>query len=243
MAADKTCGPQLTLRQTLFRPARAIRLHPSKCETDDAMNRCMTRGGRCCSAAALLVAAFAIAFRAGICEGRARRRCAIRSTCRAIAASTPRRCGRISIPHPDGRFDEAARDAALKTLLATGLFDKVKIDRDGERLVVHLAEAPVLDRVAFEGNKKIQDKELTAVIESKPRGTLQRADGAGGCRPHHRSLPPCRARRCPRGAADHRPRQRSGRPRLCGDGGCEDDGAADQLRGQPRFSASGSSPP
>jgi outer membrane protein insertion porin family len=76
---------------------------------------------------------------------------------------------------PDGRFDEAARDAALKALLATGLFDKVTIERAGERLVVHLAEAPVLDRVAFEGNKKIQDKELSAVIESKPRGTLQRA--------------------------------------------------------------------
>jgi len=76
---------------------------------------------------------------------------------------------------PDGRFDEAARDAALKALLATGLFDKVTIDRAGERLVVHLAEAPVLDRLAFEGNKKIQDKELSAVIESKPRGTLQRA--------------------------------------------------------------------
>jgi outer membrane protein insertion porin family len=77
-------------------------------------------------------------------------------------------------PGPDGRFDEAARDAALKALLATGLFDKVTIDRAGERLVVHLAEAPVLGRVAFEGNKKIQDKELTAVIESKPRGPLQR---------------------------------------------------------------------
>ena len=76
---------------------------------------------------------------------------------------------------PDGRFDEAARDAALKALLATGLFDKVTIERAGERLVVHLTEAPVLDRVAFEGNKKIQDKELAAVIESKPRGTLQRA--------------------------------------------------------------------
>jgi outer membrane protein insertion porin family len=76
---------------------------------------------------------------------------------------------------PDGRFDEAARDAALKALLATGLFDKVTIDRAGERLVVHLAEAPVLGRVAFEGNKKIQDKELTAVIESRPRGALQRA--------------------------------------------------------------------
>src|SRR3982075_1902650 len=76
---------------------------------------------------------------------------------------------------PDGRFDEAARDAGLKALLETRLFDKVTIERAGERLVVHLAEAPVLDRVAFEGNKKIQDKELTAVIESKPRGTLLRA--------------------------------------------------------------------
>jgi outer membrane protein insertion porin family len=76
---------------------------------------------------------------------------------------------------PDGRFDDAARDAALKALLATGLFDNVTIDRAGDRLVVHVTEAPVLDRVAFEGNKKIQDKELTAVVESKPRGTLQRA--------------------------------------------------------------------
>src|ERR1700733_10649584 len=76
---------------------------------------------------------------------------------------------------PDGRFDEASRDTALKALLATNLFDKVTIDRVGERLVVHLTEAPVLDKVAFEGNKKIKDADLTAAIESKPRGTLQRA--------------------------------------------------------------------
>jgi outer membrane protein insertion porin family len=76
---------------------------------------------------------------------------------------------------PDGRFDDAARDAALKALLATGLFDDVKIERAGDGLVVHLKEAPVLDRVAFEGNKKLKDKDLAAVIESKPRGTLQRA--------------------------------------------------------------------
>src|ERR1700688_3773159 len=76
---------------------------------------------------------------------------------------------------PDGRFDEAARDAGLKALLETGLFDKVTIERVGERLVVHLSEAPVVDRVAFEGNKKIKDTELSAVVGSKPRGTLQRA--------------------------------------------------------------------
>ena len=78
-------------------------------------------------------------------------------------------------PTPDGRFDEAARDAALKALLETNLFEKVTIDRAGERLVVHLTEAPVLDHVAFEGNKKIKDADLTAAIDSKPRGTLQRA--------------------------------------------------------------------
>jgi outer membrane protein insertion porin family len=76
---------------------------------------------------------------------------------------------------PDGRVDEAARDAALKALVGTGLFDNVTIERAGERLVVHVHEAQLLDRVAFEGNKKIKDKELNAIIESKPRGTLQRA--------------------------------------------------------------------
>jgi outer membrane protein insertion porin family len=76
---------------------------------------------------------------------------------------------------PDGRFDDAARDTALKTLLATGLFDKITIERAGGRLIVHLVEAPVLGRVAFEGNKKIKDTELTAVVQSKARGTLQRA--------------------------------------------------------------------
>ncbi|THD70351.1 MAG: outer membrane protein assembly factor BamA, partial [Bradyrhizobium sp.] len=76
---------------------------------------------------------------------------------------------------PDGRYDTSALDAALKALLATGLFSNVAINRAGERLIVRLTEAPVLDRVAFEGNKKIKDTELAAAVESKPRGTLQRA--------------------------------------------------------------------
>src|SRR3989442_15314334 len=76
---------------------------------------------------------------------------------------------------PDGHFDDAARDAALKALIATGLFEKVSIERAGERLVVRLSEAPVLDRVAFEGNKKVKDTDLAAAVEAKPRGSLQRA--------------------------------------------------------------------
>jgi outer membrane protein insertion porin family len=76
---------------------------------------------------------------------------------------------------PDGRFDDAARDEALKALVATGLFEKVWIERAGERLIVHVTEAPVLDRVAFEGNRKIKDADLAAAVQSKPRGGLQRA--------------------------------------------------------------------
>src|SRR5205814_232607 len=60
-------------------------------------------------------------------------------------------------------------------LIATSLFDKVSIERAGDRLVVHLSEAPVLDRVAFEGNKKVKDADLAAAVEAKPRGSLQRA--------------------------------------------------------------------
>jgi outer membrane protein insertion porin family len=74
-----------------------------------------------------------------------------------------------------GRFDEAARDTALKALIETHLFDKVSIERASEKLIVHLHEAPVIDRVAFEGNKRVKDSDLSPSMESKPRGSLQRA--------------------------------------------------------------------
>src|ERR1700682_3265872 len=143
----------------------------------NVMRRCMTRSARCyrsISAGALLAAVL------GLFSAPALAAEAAAQTHESIAVEGNRRVDTETVRSyfhaaPDGRFEEAARDAALKALLATGLFDKVTIERAGERLVVHLTEAPVLDRVAFEGNKKIQDKDLAAVIESKPRGTLQRA--------------------------------------------------------------------
>ncbi len=74
-----------------------------------------------------------------------------------------------------GRYDEAARDAGLKALIETRLFDQVTVERAGEKLVVHVHEAPVINKVAFEGNHRIKDTELTPAIDSKPRGSLQRA--------------------------------------------------------------------
>src|SRR6201999_2207880 len=75
----------------------------------------------------------------------------------------------------DGRYDEAARDAALKLLLATNLFDNITIERTRGGLVVHVTEAKVLGRVAFEGNKKIKDEDLAAAVQSKAQGSLQRS--------------------------------------------------------------------
>nr|WP_256374633.1 outer membrane protein assembly factor BamA [Bradyrhizobium sp. ORS 278] len=78
-----------------------------------------------------------------------------------------------------GRYDAAALDAGLKALVETGLFDDVKISRNGGQIVVRLAEAKLLDRVAFEGNKKVKDADLTSAVLSKPRSALQRATVQG----------------------------------------------------------------
>jgi outer membrane protein insertion porin family len=75
---------------------------------------------------------------------------------------------------PGGRLDSAAIDDGLKALIETGLFQDVRISRPGGRVVVTVIENPVINRVAFEGNKKVKDEQLTAEVQSKARGTLSR---------------------------------------------------------------------
>jgi len=77
-------------------------------------------------------------------------------------------------PGPDGRLDKVRLDDGLKALIATGLFQDVKISQAGSRVLVTVVENPVIGRVAFEGNKKVKDEQLTAEVQSKPRGTLSR---------------------------------------------------------------------
>jgi outer membrane protein insertion porin family len=73
------------------------------------------------------------------------------------------------------RLDSAKIDAALKALYATGLFQDVRITPGNGRILVSVVENPVINRVAFEGNKKVKDEQLTAEIQSKARGTFSRA--------------------------------------------------------------------
>jgi len=77
-------------------------------------------------------------------------------------------------PGPGGKLDKGHIDDGLKALIETGLFQDVKISQAGGHLVVTVIENPVIGRIAFEGNKKVKDEQLTAEIQSKPRGTLSR---------------------------------------------------------------------
>ncbi|TDQ80519.1 Beta-barrel assembly machine subunit BamA [Dongia mobilis] len=71
--------------------------------------------------------------------------------------------------NPGDPFDARAIDRALKNLFATGLFADVNFRREGNALVVQVAENPIINRIAFEGNDKLEDEELQNEIQLRPR--------------------------------------------------------------------------
>jgi outer membrane protein insertion porin family len=73
------------------------------------------------------------------------------------------------------RLDDVKIDNAYKALIGTGLFQDVQIRRAGPQIIVTVVESPVINRVAFEGNKRVKDEILTGEVQSKPRGTFSRA--------------------------------------------------------------------
>ena len=91
---------------------------------------------------------------------------------RRVEADTIRSYFKVAPGEP---LDAAKIDAALKALYASGLFEDVRISQAGGRLVVTVVEAPVIDRLVFEGASKIKDEQLQQEIQSKARGTLSRA--------------------------------------------------------------------
>lgn len=72
-------------------------------------------------------------------------------------------------------YDPARVDRSLKALYATGLFADVTIHTEGDVLVVHVVENPIINRLAFEGNSRISDDALSQEIQSRPRVVYSRA--------------------------------------------------------------------
>lgn len=76
---------------------------------------------------------------------------------------------------PGQTYTASAADESLKALFATGLFEDVSISLSGRTVLVVVVENPLINRVAFEGNSRLEDSALGAAVESQPRSMLTRA--------------------------------------------------------------------
>lgn len=88
-----------------------------------------------------------------------------------IESATVRSYMRVN---PGDPFDPVRLDDSLKNLFATGLFADVRLERDGDILVVIVDENPIVNRIAFEGNQRIEDDTLQQEIELRPRVVFTR---------------------------------------------------------------------
>ncbi|MBX9931426.1 MAG: outer membrane protein assembly factor BamA [Methylobacterium sp.] len=66
-------------------------------------------------------------------------------------------------------------EEARRNLLATGLFSDVKVSRSGPNTVVSVRENNVINRVVFEGNKKVEKATLEGQVEAKGRSGFNKA--------------------------------------------------------------------
>ncbi len=75
---------------------------------------------------------------------------------------------------PGKHLDADQINAGIKALYASGLFQNINVSTQGDRVIVAVVEAAVIDRVAFQGNRRIKDEQLQQEIQSKARGTLSK---------------------------------------------------------------------
>lgn len=72
-------------------------------------------------------------------------------------------------------YDASRVDRSLKALYGTGLFGDVTIHTEGDVLIVHVVENPIINRLALEGNSRLSDETLQNEIQSRPRVVYSRA--------------------------------------------------------------------
>jgi outer membrane protein insertion porin family len=72
-------------------------------------------------------------------------------------------------------FDSDRMDESLKRLFSTGLFADVVMGRQGSNLVVKVVENPIINRIAFEGNRRVEDDMLQSEIQLRSRQVYTRS--------------------------------------------------------------------
>jgi outer membrane protein insertion porin family len=76
---------------------------------------------------------------------------------------------------PGSGYSSAEADKSLKALFATGLFADVNLRLQGSTLIVRVTENPVINRILFEGNRRVQADQLRSELQLKPRQVYTRA--------------------------------------------------------------------
>ncbi len=63
-------------------------------------------------------------------------------------------------------------NSAYQRILDSGLFESAELTPKGNRLSIKVVEFPTINRISFEGNKRLKDEALGALVESAPRRVL-----------------------------------------------------------------------
>ena len=79
---------------------------------------------------------------------------------------------------PGGTVSAAQLNEAYQRIVNTGLFETVEIAPQGGQLVIKVTEYPTINRVSFEGNRRIKDEDLATVVQSQPRRAFNPSQAA-----------------------------------------------------------------
>jgi outer membrane protein insertion porin family len=73
---------------------------------------------------------------------------------------------------PGDPFSSDRIDRSLRTLYATGLFSDVRMRREGDTLIVHVKENPLVNAILFEGNHNLKSDDLMKELSLRPRAVF-----------------------------------------------------------------------
>ena len=69
----------------------------------------------------------------------------------------------------EGEFSATQIEQVIKNLYATNFFSDVKVDQHNNIITITVEENPIIRKIAFEGNKAINDESLRKVIKLQPK--------------------------------------------------------------------------
>lgn len=79
-------------------------------------------------------------------------------------------------------FNDEKLNDSLKRLYATGLFADIKFAKEARTLIVRVVENPIVSKVAFEGNDKIDNTQLGSEIQLRERAVFTRSKAQSDAR-------------------------------------------------------------